>query len=167
MAMSNRDRVDRVMMALKEGLGPFVLREFRLVYQQNLLKTFNDILSTAAFEFPVDEMTVDPENALLRSVDTQGWLKLMWARWNEVFKRTLGHAERSYVSELLETRNQLAHQASFSNDAAYRVADTATLLLKAVNAPEQAEDTYQIAQDLLRLRFEAEAKKSKRQTATL
>ena len=33
--MSNRERVGRVLEALKQGLGPFVLREFRTTYTQN------------------------------------------------------------------------------------------------------------------------------------
>jgi hypothetical protein len=32
MATSNRDRVARVMDLLKEGLGPFVLREYKMAY---------------------------------------------------------------------------------------------------------------------------------------
>ena len=34
MALSNRERVGRVLEALKDGLGPFILREFRTVYSQ-------------------------------------------------------------------------------------------------------------------------------------
>ena len=34
MALSNKERVGRVLEALKDGLGPFILREFRTVYSQ-------------------------------------------------------------------------------------------------------------------------------------
>jgi hypothetical protein len=33
MAKSNRDRVSEVMDALKEGLGPFVLREYKQIHK--------------------------------------------------------------------------------------------------------------------------------------
>src|SRR5690606_11959792 len=78
----------------------------------------------------------------------------------------LGHAERSYVSELNEHRNAWAHQKPISNEDAYRCADTATRLLEAVGAPTQAQVTRDIAQELLRLRFEAEATKSQSKLKT-
>jgi len=33
MAKSNRDRVSDIMYALKDGLGPFILREYKMVYK--------------------------------------------------------------------------------------------------------------------------------------
>ena len=49
--------------------------------------------------------------------------------WNDVFRRTLGQAERSLVSELRDLRNKWAHQESFSTDDAYRAFDSAGRLL--------------------------------------
>ena len=45
-------------------------------------------------------------------------------QWNEVFRNTLGHAERSLVSELRDVRNSWAHQQAFSSDDAYRALDS-------------------------------------------
>jgi hypothetical protein len=73
---------------------------------------------------------------------------------------------RSYVSEMIEARNNWAHQATFSNDEAYRIANTAARLLQMVTAPEQAAYVGDIARDLLRLRFEAEAEKARKETVT-
>ncbi|NDJ76830.1 MAG: ATP-binding protein [Chloroflexi bacterium] len=165
MVISNRDRVARVMDVLKEGLGPFVLREYKMVYRKNYGREIYEALATDRHTPPQEAF--ESEATLLEHVDSQGWLNLMWRRWNEVFRDKLGHAERSYVSELLEARNAWAHQRAFSNEEAYRVADTATLLLKAVTAGDQALAVQEIAQDLLRLRYEAQAKKSKKQTAPL
>ena len=33
-------------------------------------------------------------------------LRLLWDQWNVVFRKTLGPAEHSYVSELREVRNK-------------------------------------------------------------
>jgi hypothetical protein len=33
----------------------------------------------------------------------------MWDQWNVVFRKTLGNAERSLVSELRDARNRWAH----------------------------------------------------------
>ncbi|HEX3050649.1 MAG TPA: DUF499 domain-containing protein [Aggregatilineaceae bacterium] len=168
MATTNRDRVAHVMDLLKDGLGPFVLREFKMVYHKGYVTQIDEALHTAAYDLPVEVLnSLNLEAALLEAIDTHGWLNLMWRKWGEVFKEKLGHAERSYVSELLEARNDWAHQKAFNNEEAYRVADTATLLLKAVTAGNQAIEVQEIARDLLRLRYESEAQKSRKSTAPL
>mgnify|MGYP001500515138 CR=1 FL=1 len=170
MAITNRDRVARVMDLLKEGLGPFVLREYKMVYKDSdYVRAIDDALRSAAYELPRD-IVLRPDNveqALLEHVDAHGWLKLMWAGWNDVFRQKLGFAERSYVSELMEARNDWAHQRAFTNDDAYRVADTASRLLGSISAGEQMAEAQEIGQELLRLRFEAESKKSKKDTGPL
>jgi hypothetical protein len=54
-----------------------------------------------------------------------------------------------------------------SNDEAYRIADTAARLLKMVSAAKEAAAVEEIGRELLRLRFEAEAKKAKKDTGPL
>jgi len=165
MAISNRDRVERVMKLLREGLGPVVLREYKMIYGgKGYIREIDDALRTSAYELPPGSVLAadNVEGVLLAEIDVHGWLNLMWRRWKEVFERTLGHTERSYVSELIEARNGWAHQKAFTNDEAYRVADTAERLLKSVGMPKQAEAVNTIASELLRIRFEmaqAEAKK--------
>lgn len=166
MAKSNRDRVSDVMYALKDGLGPFVLREYKMVYKTSgFLQALEDILRRDKSYHGRDRI-IDVNDAL-KQIDAPGWLKAMMFNWNEVFRTKLGHAERSYVSELLSARNDWAHQQAFTNDDAYRVADTATRLLEAISAPKEAQITKDIAQELLRLRFENEAKKSTKKTGKL
>ncbi len=156
MAKSNRDRVGDIMEALKAGLGPFVLREYHNAYGNNFMAEVTSVLTTGAYR--PDGLT-DIQSALAQ-IDVQGWLNLMTRRWEEVFKTRLGRAERSYLFELIEARNQWAHQSAFSNDQAYRVADTAHRLLTAVSASDKAQIAHEIAQELLRLRFESEQKAS-------
>ncbi len=163
MAKSNRDRIGEIMDALKAGLGPFVLREYHNAYGNNFIAEVTSVLTTGAYR--PDALT-DIQTALAQ-IDVQGWLNLLTRRWDEVFKARLGRAERSYVFELLDARNDWAHQAAFTNDQAYRVADTAYRLLTAVSAPNEAQIVHEIAQELLRLRFEAEQKASLRSTAPL
>jgi predicted AAA+ superfamily ATPase len=165
MAKSNRDRVSDVMDTLKDGLSSFIIREYRMVYKGEFAREIDAILTTNAFELPRDAFR-DVE-ALAAAVDIQGWLKLMWNQWNEVFREKLGHSERNYVSELMTARNDWAHQKAFSNDDAYRVADTAARLLEAVGAPKQAQVAKEIAQELLRLRYESEQKQARKVTGPL
>lgn len=160
MAKSNRDRVSQVMDALKEGLGPFVLREYKQIhkgarYLQEIELTLNS--STYAAPHLPDEKTA------LAKVDVQGWLNLMVRQWNDVFKIRFGKAERSYVGELQDARNDWAHQKSFTHDEAYRIADTAMRLLEAIGAPDQAQMTREVSKELLRLRFEEEQKKAQKE----
>ncbi|MFQ3648209.1 MAG: DUF499 domain-containing protein [Anaerolinea sp.] len=163
MAKSNRDRIGEVMDALKAGLGPFVLREYHNAYGGNFLNEVVNTLSTSAYR---PSGLIDTQ-AALREVDVQGWLNLMQRRWDEVFKARLGRVERSYLNELIEARNKWAHQGTFTSDEAYRAADTAARLLSAVGAQDEAQLVQNIAQELLRLRFEAEQKASKKATSPL
>lgn len=164
MAKSNRDRVGEVLDVLREGLGPFVLREYKQYHKgTRYLQEIEITLNSSAYSAPhlADEATA------ISKVDAQGWLNLMIRQWNDVFKVRLGHSERSYVSELNEHRNAWAHQKPFTNDEAYRMADTAARLLEAVGAPKQAQIARDISQELLRLRFETEQKQARKSTGPL
>ncbi len=165
MAKSNRDRVGDVMDALKVGLAPYVIREYKMVYKREFGREIDTTLVSGAYELPRDAFA--DEKSLMEAVDTAGWLKLMFHRWKEVFQSKMGHSERSYVSELMEARNAWAYQKTFTNEDAYRVADTATRLLQAISAGEQSGVTQAIGNELLRLRFEAEADKAKKKTGSL
>ncbi|GEM88448.1 Swt1 family HEPN domain-containing protein [Meiothermus granaticius] len=153
MAITNADRVGRALELLNGGLQPYVEREMQAVYGQ---------------DWPAEAITALRENKLIvqgrEAWDTQALLTLMWNRWNDVFKRTLGHAERSLVSELREVRNRWAHQETFSTDDAYRALDSVSRLLEAVSAPEAAEVEKQ-KNDLLRLKFEEQARNVTRRVA--
>jgi hypothetical protein len=162
MALSNRERVGRILNALREGLRPFILREYHSAFGDRALPEMDDALGTPGYPALPEEAWHEPE-ALKEAIDTHACLHLMWRRWNEAFQDKLGHVARSYVSEMIEARNNWAHDAAFTLDEAYRVADTATRLLKAVNAVEQAEAVEAIAGDLLHLRFQREAQRAKRE----
>ena len=158
MALSNRERVGRILEAMKEGLAPFIVREYRQAFGQRYGDEMEMVLSTPSYPgLPPDAWT--SVEALVKALDVQDCLNLMWRRWNEAFQDKLGHAGRSYVSEMIEARNNWAHQGAFSNDEAYRIADTAARLLKMVSAGEEAAAVEEMGRDLLRLRFEAEAKR--------
>ena len=64
----------------------------------------------------------------------------------------------------MTARNKWAHQEPFTNDEAQRVSDTAKLLLEAVNATDEATASGAISNELLRIRFERQARE-RRQTA--
>jgi predicted AAA+ superfamily ATPase len=153
MAITNYERVGKAMEILKEGLGPFIDREFKDLYND---KAFSE----AKRYFGNDCQLKDG----IGQWDAAGLLRLMWEGWNEVFRRTLGHAERSLVSELRDLRNKWAHQESFSSDDAYRALDSAGRLLTAISAP-QSDEIEKMKMELLRLRFDEQVRSEKRKGA--
>src|SRR5208282_1347453 len=98
------------------------------------------------------------------ALDVAALLKLMWESWNDVFRKTLGPAERSLVSELRDHRNKWAHQQTFSSDDTYRALDSVGRLLTAVSAP-QADEIEKMKMELLRLRFDEQVRSEKRKSA--
>src|SRR5690606_36364172 len=96
--------------------------------------------------------------------DAAAILATMWSQWNAVFRKTLGQAERTLVSELRDVRNRWAHQRPFSTDDAYRALDSAARLLTAVSAPE-ADDVEKMKMELLRVRFDEQVRSEKRKAA--
>ncbi len=162
MALSNRERVGRIMEALREGLAPFIVREYRTVYGQGTLGEMDAALSTASYPGIPAEAWQD-DAALAASLDVAACLNLMWRRWNEVFMDKLGHNGRSYTSELMTARNAWAHQEAFTTDDAHRVADTAGRLLKAVSAADAAATVDAISRDLLDIKLAQDVTRSKRE----
>ncbi|MCS6883598.1 MAG: Swt1 family HEPN domain-containing protein [Oscillochloridaceae bacterium] len=154
MATTNHERVGKAMDLLRQGLLPFVEREAQTQYGKYWVSRVTEKWR--------NELTWrDDETPHL---DIAALLKIMGEQWNEVFRKTLGFAERSLVSELREARNKWAHQESFSSDDAYRALDSAHRLLTAISAP-QAEELERMKMELLRLRFDEQVRSERRKSA--
>jgi nucleotide-binding universal stress UspA family protein len=156
MAISNHDRVGKALDLLKEGLRPFVEREMKAQH--------------AHLWFEQAKASVSESQAhLFGTEDEPRWdvaatLAVMWNQWNDVFRKTLGHAERSLASELREVRNRWAHQEPFSGDDAYRALDSAGRLLTALSA-SQADEVEKMKMELLRVRFDEQVRSERRRSA--
>src|SRR5437667_1663913 len=154
MAITNHERVGKALELLKSGLAPYVEREFKSAYR--------DRAGAEAIRFVGDDrLNVKRPMA---EWDAAALLKLMWDSWNDVFRKTLGPAERSLLSELRDQRNKWAHQEAFSSDDAHRALDSAARLLTAVSAP-QAGELETMKMELLRLRFDEQVRSEKRKSA--
>ena len=151
MAVTNYERVTRALEHLRAGLAGFVEQEFRSQYGEKA--------QTEALRFLGDDRLASRKP--ISEWDAAALLKVMWEGWNEVFRQTLGQAERTLVSELREWRNKWAHQEPFSSDDAYRVLDSAERLLSAVAAP-QAEELARMKQELLRVRYDEQVRAERR-----
>jgi len=154
MASTNHERVGKALELLKNGLGPFAQREFTNHYK--------DRAKAEATRFIGDDRL--NANKPMEQWDAGVLLRLMWESWNNVFRLTLGHTERSLVSELREHRNKWAHQETFSSDDADRALDSMMRLLSAVSAP-QADEIGKMKMELRRLIFDEQMRYEKRKTA--
>jgi len=151
MAMTNHERVGKGLELLRAGLAPFVEREFRAAYGPQAAAEATRFLGE------------DRLNAKrpLAEWDVAALLLVMWAAWHAVFKRPLGFAERSLVSELRDWRNRWAHQEAFSSDDADRALDSAERLLSAVSAP-QAEEVRRLKLELRRQVYDEQVRTERR-----
>src|SRR5688572_22766320 len=128
MAITNQERVGKGLELLKDGLVPFVERELKAQDAQGWLGL-------------VRQSVADTQTRLFQEGVTPRWdaasvLAVLWHQWNTIFRKTLGQAERTLVSELRDVRNRWAHQQSFTSDDADRSLDSIARLLTAVSAPQ-------------------------------
>ncbi|QOV23211.1 Swt1 family HEPN domain-containing protein [Anabaenopsis elenkinii] len=156
MTISNRERVGRALDLLQKGLYPFLEREMQAKYGDNWV--------AAAASFVSEDRTLRRPAAQMLKQDIAEVLNVVWNRWHEVFNQTLGNAERNLIGELKLTRNAWAHNQPFSTDDTYRALDSINRLLTAICAPE-ADTVEKQKQELLRIRFEEQARRETRKAA--
>jgi predicted AAA+ superfamily ATPase len=152
MAMTNQERVGKGMELLRTGLAPFVEREVHAAVKAGTVRM------DAVRRFAEDPML---SGKPITQWDVSGLLKLMVETWTDVFKRTLGSADRNLVLELRDVRNKWAHQNPFSGDDADRALDSMSRLLAAVSAP-QADEIGKMKMELRRLIFDEQVRGGKR-----
>lgn len=143
MAKSTRQHVFEGMELLPEGLIPFV--------EKRLESSLSGHWQVEVVQ-RVQGLKPNSQGTAI-AWDQQGLLKAMMAFWKDAFGTVLGHPERSYVSELLDVRNKLAHNENFTYDDAERALDTMRRLLEAVSAGEVAEKISTSRDTILRTKY--------------
>jgi predicted AAA+ superfamily ATPase len=151
MALTNQQRVGKALDLLRAGLGDFIQREFQNKYSDRALAEAQQFLATDRLR----------GNKALAQWDVAALLRLMWEAWKDVFGQTLGHAERSLISELRTIRDRWAHQENFSSDDADRALDSSERLLAAVSA-QQSEEVRSMKLDLRRQVYDEQVRGEKR-----
>ncbi|WP_375567494.1 DUF499 domain-containing protein [Oceaniradius stylonematis] len=156
MAKSTRQYVFDGMELLPEALAPFV--EKRL---ENAIKGHWQVEV-------VEKVSGLRVNGGTVSWDQSGLLKTMMAFWKDAFSTVLGHQERSYVSELLEVRNRLSHNETFTYDDAERALDTMRRLMESISASETAAEIAKMRDTILRTKYaELQRNEERRKTQRL
>lgn len=143
MAKSTRQHVFEGMELLPEGLIPFV--------EKRLETSLTGHWQVEVVQ-RVQGLKPNSQGTAI-AWDQQGLLKTMMAYWKDAFGMVLGHPERSYVSELLDVRNKLAHNENFTYDDAERALDTMRRLLESVSAGEVAEKISASRDTILRTKY--------------
>lgn len=156
MAISNHERVGRALNSLRDGLYPFIEREMKAIHSDRWIVAASASLPDSYVKYKNAQDVIQ--------TDVSALLIVMWEQWNAIFKQTLGQSERTLVSELRNTRNDWAHSTTFSTDDAYRALDSVARLLSAISAPE-ADQVEKQKQELLRIRFEDQARRETRRAA--
>jgi predicted AAA+ superfamily ATPase len=157
MAISNFDRVTKVMELLRSGLGPFVEREI-----VNKYKIKAEDIGTRLV--PKDGINAKKPP---REWDVSALLIVIGDTWNEIFRDTLGFSDRNLVSELRTIRNQWAHQEPFNFDDTYRALDSAERLLTSISAVAEAQEISRSKSELMRLHFEEQSRNVRRKLTTV
>src|SRR5947209_5053784 len=154
MATTNPERVSKTMELLQQGLRPFVERELNAQYGEATAAHVKEILRDTRLGAGKGDSLQDVAVLLV----------ILDRTWGDIFRRILGKAERSLINELIADRHRWAHQEAFSSDDVYRTLDSAARLLTAVSAPE-AEHVEKMKMELLRVRFDEQARSEKRKSA--
>jgi predicted AAA+ superfamily ATPase len=151
MAITNQERVGKAMELLRDGLAPYVEREFKNAHKAQA--------DSEALRYVRDDRNLVGKP--IREWDVAALLNLMSVAWNDMFGRVLGRTERSIVQELRDVRNDWAHQRPLSGDNTDRALDSMTRLLTAISSP-QAEEVGRMKMELRRLIFDEQVRGEKR-----
>lgn len=157
MALSNRDRVGRVFELLGPALDEF--HTYVLAKEMPAGQDWIDLLSAKDSARSGAKRTLDrsdPQNGL-RMITEQipNQIKRGWYP----YKDHLSRSEQSWAVELRDIRNTWAHNGSFTADDAYRALDTGERFLRAIGAPEQADEVRRSRIDLMQVSSAKEDKK--------
>ncbi len=151
MAKAARSYVFEGMELLPEALAPFV--------EQRLQATLGDdwprqVVARVHGLRPGKDGALHWDNAAL--------FKTINTFWNESFRTIWGRSERSYINELHDIRNALAHGGKFTYDDAERALDTMRRLMEVIGASEVESKLAHMRNTILRTKFAEQARNEER-----
>src|SRR3954466_6441001 len=163
MATSNRDRIGKMFELLAPALDDFIAR--------SVAPQLPEGASWAALVAMKDKKKgiegkeydrLDPQVQLrMLTENIPHNLKPGWYPFDDA----IGRVGQGYARELRETRNEWAHNKSFSDDDAYRCLDTAERLLDTIGAPVVADEVKAIRLGLRQLTADKDDRKALKSAA--
>ncbi len=131
---TSHQRVTEGLDILTGVLAPYVAAELRARYadewwDQGVLRVLYD-------DQKRDLPRGGEDDELTASLDAGRCLILIDAQWSELFRRKLGREHRTWVKELVATRNKWAHKGllDMQEEDAWRALDTMTRLVEQIDA---------------------------------
>ena len=157
MAKSTRQYVFEGMELLPEALTPFVEKRLETSltghWQVQVVEKLPGLRPNSKGEIAWDQ------SALFNAMDRF---------WMDAFKAVLGRAERSLVNELVDVRNKLSHNETFTYDDAERALDSMRRLMESISAGEVAGELAKMRDTILRTKFtELQRNEERRKTHRL
>jgi predicted AAA+ superfamily ATPase len=160
MALSNRDRIDRMFQTMAPPLDDFIASvvgqgdpELGAVWTK--LVQAKDVKNGAPGDKLYDPLDPQVQFRILTEGNITSGFKPGWYPFN----KALGKAGDSFSIELREVRNAWAHNGTFSDDDAYRALDTGERLLKLIGAMKEADEVHGIRLNLRRVTADKDDKK--------
>jgi hypothetical protein len=152
MAITNRDRIDRVLLLVRDGIKSRCQAAWQAKFGP-------DWLSEVHSRDKVAQGLPDLDDVLF-------YLKGIQNTWMNVWKSSsLQPAARNWAGELREARNKWAHGGSMTYDEVLRIIDTAELLLKEFSEAEYVVQIQQVKNDLRRLIVDEQSRAEKRKVS--
>lgn len=133
--MTARERIDRSLQMLREGLNSYVAQQMSLVYRNTWLQQAKQSLRDATFE--VDQ-SGQPR------FDITALAAILLGHWDDVFGKILSKREQRILHRIRDIRNDHAHQVEFSLDRAIGALEDVETLLNSIGAGEQAEEVRRL-----------------------
>lgn len=163
MAQSNRDRVGKAMELLGPALDTFLSKVFAADLTANTDWTAFLALKDSRDGMKKAYNRLDPQNSLrMLTANVPSSIRRGWYPFDEHLSRV----EKSWAEEIKDVRNKWAHNEPFTFDDCTRALDTTERFLKAINAPDAAEEVRRSRIDLMRLGTEREDSKVVKSAAT-
>ncbi len=160
MALSNRDRIDRMFQVLAPALDDFISTvvgqgDPALGAVWTKLVQTKDSKQGAPSTKTYDALDPQVQFRILTEGNITGGFKPGWYPFNQV----IGRAGETFASELREVRNTWAHNGTFTDDDAYRALDTGERLLTLIGAAKEADQVRGIRLNLRRVTADKDDKK--------
>ncbi|MFV8277340.1 Swt1 family HEPN domain-containing protein [Mycobacteroides abscessus] len=161
MALSNRDRINRMFETMAPALDDFIASVIgqgdpALGAAWTKLVQLKDGKNGAPADKTYNPLDPQVQFRMLTERNITSSFKPGWYPFNKTF----GKAGESFAIELREVRNNWAHNGTFSDDDAYRALDTGERLLKLIGAAKEADEVHAIRLNLRRVTADKDDKKT-------
>ena len=131
---SNYQRVTEGLHILTEVLAPYVARELRVKYADKWWDrgVLGILYDTQKRGLPMS----GSDDELIHSLDAARCLILIDVQWHNTFRRKLSREHRTWIKELITTRNKWAHRGLLDmvDEDAWRALDTMTRLVEQMDS---------------------------------